>query len=213
MHMSTKVLIPADDPSLVTLGDAKIALGLSATDTSKDEQLLLMIRWASEEISVMANRVFAREKVIDRYRDFGDSPRMFLSHYPVAETDIEDVSFGDGMTITDFELDERTGLIYTTSAATWSSPLSITYTGGYDVPFETPMGLAQAAHLLTKEAYYSALRGDASVRMVAHKESRIIYFDPSTQLKALSSGGAGGSGSATRRAVMDFVKKYTNFYI
>jgi len=86
----------------------------------------------------------------------------------------------------------------------------ISYTGGYDLPNDAPESLRQAAILLTRESYYAAIRGDASVKMVGHKESRVSYFDP---MRSMGGGSGGSSGPATpaRRAIDDILRAYTRF--
>jgi hypothetical protein len=64
--------------------------------------------------------------------------------------------------------------------------------------------------MLAREAYYSTLRGDASVRMVAHKESRIIYFDPNVLAK---SGGGGSHGTPAQRAASDLLTHFTRYEV
>jgi hypothetical protein len=70
--------------------------------------------------------------------------------------------------------------------------------------------------LLTREAYYTTQRGDASVRSISHKESRIIYFDPATQMKAAAAAGGGGGGgggaaggTAAQKAAQSLLQRYT----
>jgi hypothetical protein len=58
--------------------------------------------------------------------------------------------------------------------------------------------------LLGREAYYASVRGDSSVRMIGHKESRIIYFDPNS-----ASSKSGSAGSATFRAAADLLSHFT----
>ena len=61
----------------------------------------------------------------------------------------------------------------------------IAYSGGYNLPDEAPPALKQAAMMLMREAYYASVRGDATVRMIGHKESRIIYFDPNLLARSM----------------------------
>jgi hypothetical protein len=83
-----------------------------------------------------------------------------------------------------------------------------TYAGGYAIPQEVPPALRQATLLFAKDYYQTTQRGDQSIRQIAHKESRIIYFDPATMMKAMNSGGGGG-GSAAQNAARNLLQRYT----
>jgi hypothetical protein len=89
----------------------------------------------------------------------------------------------------------------------------VTYTGGYELPFESPPALRQAAILAVREAYYASIRGDATIRMVGHKESRVIYFDPNAALKAISGSGSGGGGSAATRSMKALLERFTRMEV
>jgi hypothetical protein len=197
----------AENFQLVTLRDAKLALNIPESSTSSDAQLELLIKWCSEEIAIMCNRNFAQESVTERFSDFDNAPRLFLSYAPVKEI----VSVTDDDVVidpADYVVDVRNGIL---SMEWWSGATVIQYTGGYDLPFKTPPGLSQAALLMVKEAYYGAIRGDASIRMVAHKESRVMYFDPNAA--AAKAGGSGSGGSPARKAIDRLLMRYTRFFI
>ena len=99
----------------------------------------------------------------------------------------------------DYELDAEKGRL-TRIAAAWVEPVVVTYTGGYELPMEAPFALQSASLLLTREAYYASIRGDASIRSVSHKEARVMYFDPNAKSNAAGGGAAaGGGGSAAHR--------------
>jgi hypothetical protein len=78
-----KVLEPAQTFALLTLDEAKVMLGIAATDTSSDPQLTQMIDWYSAYVSQVANRVFAKEKVRETWRDLQDR-RMCRSSKPTS---------------------------------------------------------------------------------------------------------------------------------
>lgn len=214
MQSSLSVIMPAQDISLVSLYEARLALNLAAsTDTTLDEQIELMIEWSSAEIAALCNRTFARETVTETFRevDAVHNTRIFLSRYPVLSIDsiAED---GEALVrYVDYDLDAASGTLTRLDSA-WFNPVTITYTGGYDLPNEAPRALRQAALLMTREAYYATVRGDATIRMVSHKDSRVIYFDPNAKTGAAASGGASG-GSAARRAVGDLLKHYMRFWV
>lgn len=214
MDVVKNIIVPAKDISFVTPYDARIALNLVTTsDPTLDDMIELLVRWSSDEISTQCSRSFAKETLIETFRDINwVCPRLFLSHWPIVEITsvvengtalVEDVDytvdFDDGKLV-------RLG----SSSTSWIEPVEVTYTGGYELPFETPPALQQAAILLVREAYYAAKRGDATIKMVAHKEARVIYFDPNAlALKA----GSGASASPARRAIGDLLQCFMRFEV
>lgn len=217
MQEITKVITPAEDDSLISMYYARLGLNMqNSTDATVDEQIEMFIRWVSNEISTTCNRTFAREKVEETYRDIAEfATKIWVSHYPIAE--IESVT-EDGEALeedVDYEVDKKNGVLLRLDGSAWIEPVVVTYTGGYRLPFEAPEALQQAAILQIREAYFATVRGDATIRMVSHKEARVIYFDPAQQARALMGGGAGGAGGLTpaRRASADLLKRYTRFFI
>jgi hypothetical protein len=175
-----KVLEPATSFAILTLAEAKIMLGIG-TDTTHDAQLQQMIDWYSAYVSQIANRCFAREKVRETWRDLQDR-RVFTSHYPVLETDIESVEAPRGSLIagTDYELEEASGKVSLFGSR--NEPIVVTYTGGYNLPDDAPDDLKDATYLLVKNGYYQGLRGSvAGIRSISHKDQRVMFFDPNTQ--------------------------------
>lgn len=211
MLSSLTVVTPAQSLSLVSLYEAKIALGLaSSTDEALDEQLEMFIEWSSAEIAALCNRTFAKETVVETFNtNTNYNNRIYLSRYPVrAITAISE----DGTPLVvddDYTVDMITGMVTRVDGA-WSAPASFSYTGGYDLPNDSPKALRQAALLMTREAYYATSRGDASVRMIRHKDSSITYFDPNAKSGASS---AGSEGSPARRAVGNLLQHFTRFWV
>lgn len=210
MQSSMVVIEPAKDISLITLYEAKLALNLSTSnDTTTDDQLEMLIEWSSAEIAALANRTFAKERVSETFRNVDTyySTRLFLSHWPVHSIEVVDED-GDTLVADDgYEVDARSGTLTRLNAA-WGDPVTVTYTGGYDLPYDSPRALRQAALLLTREAYNAAVRGDATIRMIGHKESRVIYFDPNAK-----SGGGGSTKSPAQRAVGDLLRHFMRFEV
>lgn len=192
-----KVLEPAQSFALMTLDELKIALGVGATDTSSDAQLEQMIDWYSAYVSEVANRVFAREKVRETWREL-QSRRIFLSHWPVKEEDIESVEAPRGLLVpgADWELEERSGKLSLFGART--EPIVVTYTGGFNLPDESPNDLKSAATILVRKSRAEAQReATAGIRSLSHKESRVMFFDPN-QSQGSSQGGSSGGAEAIR---------------
>src|SRR5215471_11961627 len=90
------VLTPATNFDLMTLQEAKTMLGMSLTDTSDDAQLQLFIDINSATVARLCNRTFAREEVSETWRELNGGHRIFLSHWPVLSSDIEDVESPEG---------------------------------------------------------------------------------------------------------------------
>jgi hypothetical protein len=209
-----KVLTPATSFSLMTLEEAKIMLGISPADTSSDAQIQELIDQNSAVISALCNRVFAREEVRETWRCLGDhycaaTVRVFLTHFPVLEADIQKVEGPNG-TVLDpatYELEEGSGKLQVFNG--YSEPLVVTYTGGYDLPDEAPDALKRAISLMVSssrtEAAQAAVTG---VRMIAHKDSRIMYHNPAQAAKASS-----GGGSSATQAVNSLLKSFTRYWI
>ena len=207
MQTSIEVVTEAKDVSLLTVHDAKLGLNL-LTPSIIDDQIELLIKWASSEIAKLCNRVLAQETVIETVLEL-ESPRIFLTHYPVKE--ITEISEDDVVLSTvDYNLDKKTGIMTRASGAFWSAPVVIKYTGGYDLPQKAPPELASAALLLTRESYHAALKGDASIRMIMHKQSRIMFFDPNA---AAAKSASSSSGTAARRAFTDLLRGFTRFVV
>ena len=117
------------------------------------------------------NRCFAKEQVEETWR--GDPPpyenyRIFLTHYPVADADIELVAV-NGSLITDYELENASGKL---SLGAWADPIIVTYSGGYALPDEAPPALKQAMMLLVQAGRSQIVRGMnmSGIRSISHKE-------------------------------------------
>jgi hypothetical protein len=201
--VTVKILIPAEDFRLMSLTECKIALGIPESDVANDEQLDWLIEVNSQTISTLANRVFAKEKVQETWRCHG-SRRVYLTHWPVKEADIESVTC-DGVANVDFELEEPSGKLSIFSNHV--APVVVIYTGGFDLPDDAPMALKQCCSLLVgaskTEQAAAQLTG---VRMIAHKESRVMFHSDTG-----SSGGGGGSSSSA--GMRETVKALLGHYI
>lgn len=213
MQNIAKILVPGTDFALATVADIKTALRL----TGDDAQLQLLINWASDDIATLCNRVFAKETVEEQFFDFANmSDVVFLSHMPMAlmNTDYDEVVFEGGTQLVrniDYDFEPKTSTFYRKGGAAWAEPLMITYTGGYDLPEESPLALQQAVMILTREMYYASIRGDATIRSVSHKESRVVYFDPNAS--AARALGASGSGTPAHRAINDLLTHFRRYFL
>jgi hypothetical protein len=211
-----KVITPAESYDLATLDEIKTLLGLALTDTHEDAVLAMWITQYSDVIATICHRVFAKEKVIETWRGDTkpfdtDNGRLFLTHYPVVDTDIESITAPDGATIdpTGYELENGSGKLQFFNA-TWSEPIRITYTGGYDLPEEAPPALKQALALLVNNARIWQSRSLTSgVRSISHRESRVQFFDVNQAVAKM--GGAGPLAMASEM-VNALLSAYIRFY-
>jgi len=197
-----KILEPADTFDLLSLDELKHMLGISDTDATQDQTLQELITRYSDVISTLCNRVFAKEKVRETWRCLG-SRRVFLSHWPAAESDIESVECPRGtvMDPSTYEFEEKSGKLEL--FASRSEPIVVTYTGGYDLPDEAPPALKQACELLVREeqAYVRAI-GMSGIRSLTHKESRVQFYDTAATGANASKGGMSVILSPTANALL-----------
>ena len=212
VDITVKVLTPATSFALMTLAEAKIALGILPEDVSQDDTLTFLIDQQSSVVSVLTNRVFARERVRETWRYIGGY-RIFLQHWPVNEADIESIEAG-GILLdpSEYEVEEASGKVSNFNG--WREPVVVTYTGGFTMPSEVPPALKQAVALLVKDV--RVVSGGASsalesgVRMIQHKDSRVMYYQAGTTSSTTSSG---GTGTATRTAVMNLLQKFMHVWV
>jgi hypothetical protein len=140
--------------------------------------------------------------------------RVFLSHWPVREQDIETVESPRGSLLpgTDYELEEASGKLSLFGART--EPIVVTYTGGFDLPYEAPHDLKSAAAILVRRGRTEAQReATAGIRSIQHKDSRVMFFDPNASQGG--GGGNGGSGTSTEaiRAVHALLYHYSRLEV
>jgi hypothetical protein len=197
----TKVVDAATNFDLLTLDEAKLLLGIALTDTSQDEIVTTLITSFSRMISTLCNRTFARETVIETWREMFNG-RIFLSHWPVKEADIQTVSSGSVvLDNTMYELEEKSGKVSFISnpggsqSVPWLWPAVVTYTGGYMLPDEAPFDLKQACAILIRDERMRMRQAQvAGIRQISHKESRVAFFDPNALLLRMMQLSAKGFG-------------------
>jgi hypothetical protein len=188
-----KVLTPATTYDLMSLAEMKEVLNIPSTDTSSDAELAVQITRFSDVISVTCNRVFAQETVAETWRGIS-SNRVFLTHFPALESDIQTVECPRGSVIdpSTWEFEEKSGKLEL--YASMSDPIVVTYTGGYLLPDGAPPALKQAMELMILEYRAMVARLEAGgVRSISHKEARVMFFDP---LAMLAKGQGLGWGTA-----------------
>jgi len=206
-----KILTPATEIAFVSLAEVKVMLGITTSDPDLDAQLDMWIDQNSATIMRLCNRIFAREEVRETWRDIGDR-RVFLSHWPVEEADIESVEDGGALLAPgDYELEEGSGKV--TRFGGWAEDVVITYWGGYDLPDDCPLPLKQACGMLVRESKMAGIFDIAAsgIRSISHKEKRVQFYD--TTKIATGGGGTGGGGSRTANAVDRLLVHYTRWEV
>jgi hypothetical protein len=204
-----RVLDPADQVAFLTLREAKLLLGLPPTgaDPIDDERLQLQINIASATIMRLCNRVMAYERIAETWRNFNPVRTLFLSHFPVNEDDVEEVIGGGGPLA--FELEEQSGTLHGNFGG---GDVRIVYSGGFELPDEAPLDLKQACLLMLSSQRSAATRESIEgIRMIAHKDSRVLFFDPNaTAAKVTGTGGGSRSGVP---AVDALLGHYTRLWV
>ena len=214
--ISIKVITPANSYDLATLDEVKTMIGIPLTDTSEDEILQLWITNYSDIIATMCNRVFAYETVLETWRGDTkpfdtDNGRVFLTHYPVADADIQSVTGPDGTDLsTGYELENASGKMQFFNIS-WSEPIRITYSGGYQLPDEAPPALKQALALVVQMARIWQSRSlSTGVRSISHRESRVQFYDI---LALLGKATAPGPLGMVSGMVNSLLYKYIRYYV
>jgi len=207
---NVEVLTPATSFDLMTLDEAKQMLGISLTDTSDDAQLAMFIDINSATISRLCNRVFAREEVTESWRELNGGNRVFLSHWPVLQADIESVQSPLGTMVSpdDWELEEASGKVSFFGVAA-IEPVVITYWGGYNLPNEAPGALKHALALLNLQSRLLASLGTiGGIHQLSHKEARISFHDPAKILAA-----AMGQAAGMESPLMQVLSHYIHYEV
>jgi hypothetical protein len=213
---TVQVLTPATSTDLMTLADAKMWLGIAATDTSQDVIVQAMITTFSEEIAERLNRhptvTIGYEEVNETWRETMNG-RLFLSHWPVKAADVVSVSDAATLLTADsYELAEDSGKLSNIvfggqMAVSWNHPVVVHYSGGYNLPTECPLPLQHALILLIREERIRMLQAQtAGIRQISHKESRVAFFDPNLLLLRSI-----GMKSPTLQAIESILTHYMRF--
>jgi hypothetical protein len=212
-----EIVTPATSHDLVTLDEAKMMLGIPLTDTSQDVQLAMMITQNSILIAEYCNRgargahTFGKETLIETVFDIGEGKPVWLSHYPIAPANITSVEANGALT-TDYKLDANTGKLGVNGGSgIWGAPVIVEYTGGYELPAEAPFPLKQACVAFIREdRIRNQQAAVAGIRMVSHRDARVMFFDPNAVVIAQT---RGGGGSPALQAMQKLLMKYTRIEI
>lgn len=208
-----KILTQASSYDLISLADLKIMFGIPASDLSQDELLSMFITTYSDLIATYCNRVFAYEQVNEIWRcvehdDTNAMTRLFMSHYPLdlSAPILIESPIGSPLDSSSYEIEEKSGKIELLE--TYVEPIFVTYAGGYLLPDDSPPALKQALGLMIREGQAMMQRLAVSgIRSIAHKDSRVQYFDSqATAAKIGSAGVSAISMSAANNLLMHYVR-------
>ncbi len=217
VDITVKVLTPADDHALIALEDAKIMLGIAGSDVASDQQLQMQIEQNSLAVARLCNRVFAKEKVRETHRCVAEqycpdgSSRIFLTHWPVKQTDIESVESPKGTLLDpmEYEIEEGSGKL--TIFGGGVGEIVVTYTGGYDLPDEAPLPLQYAVVTIVRENKSAVQQAELSgIRMISHKDARVMFHSPTT---STSSSRTGTTSSGVSQAVDRLLAHFTRLEV
>jgi hypothetical protein len=204
------VITEATNFDLISLDEFKVLVGIHPTDTSQDQVLQEYITQYSDVIATVCNRVFAYEEVSEIWRcvnhdDTNTMTRLFLSHYPLdlsATLTVESPT-GSPLDPSSYAIEKKSGKIEL--LGTYTEPITVTYSGGYNLPDESPPALKQAAALMVREGQALMNRlAVIGIRSISHKDSRVMYYDASQQGKGLTISGI--IGGATNNLLMHYVR-------
>ena len=204
--VTVNVITPATEFALMTVDEMKTALGGVTGTPATDAQWDWLIDVNSATISELCNRVFAKEEVEETWREVQNGQRIFLTHYPVKAADIQSVETNGGTRL-DYELEEQSGKLQIFS--NFREPIVVHYTGGFTLPDEAPLPLKQACVLMSATWKANlAMVQVTGVRMISHKEARVMFHTPTT-------GGQGGNSSTggVPPAVESILTQYTRFWV
>jgi hypothetical protein len=170
--------VPAVNLSLATTDEIKNLIGIPLADLTQDTSLTVMIEVASAVIMRACNRIFAYETLTEEW-DWVFNGRIMVSHFPLVKSDITSVVDGSGTTLgvdADFKVEEWSGKLENKNGWVW--PVTVSYSGGYNLPDEAPLPLKYATSILVRDMIIQATRQSMQgIRSITHKEARVMFFD------------------------------------
>ena len=208
MHSTLEIISEAPEsagPDLVSLDDLKLALGIEGT--TEDATLAAAITFQSRIIAEYCERRFGLAEVVetftfDRYEDMLQRQALTLSLYPVVEV-TEVLSAGTGAT--DYSFDPVSGRLWMANGYCWVDTVTVSYSGGYDLPEEAPARLQRAVIDAVNAGRTSSYR-DPTIREVQHGDARVSYFTPSVSSTT-------GSSDFLSAAAAELIKPYRRLHV
>lgn len=204
MHQILEILEEATDsagPDLISLNDLKLALGIDGT--AEDAQLQAMITFQSRIIAEYCDRRFGLAEAVETFTfDRGEvmptRAALTLSLYPVVE--VIEVSTA-GATASDYDFDPATGRLW--ADGWWPGSVSVLYSGGYDLPEQSPARLQKAVIEAVHEGRTVGSR-DPSIQVVQHGDTMIRYFTSAT---------SSASPGFLSAPVIDLIRPYRRLHV
>jgi len=212
----TRVITPAASLDLVTLDQAKVALGIAPGDTSKDAQIQQHITASSVAINNWCDRIFAvqvyRDQVRNAYGCYGEP--FITRQYPIVVDDdgLPVVAVTENGAVLDpayLEVYPDGGALYRLDSAAmplgWGTALMVVdYTAGFDpIPPDV-----QGACLEWVGTRYTSVGRDLSVRSETIPDLITQVYD--------GDGGGGSSGATSTAmppAVRDWLMPYKLWWV
>ena len=187
----------------------KDALGILDTDTSQDEIIALQITQMSDVISDRMQSRLCKRESCRRPGAILTSRRVYLSHWPAKAADITSVECPRGSTPyvngVDWELEEKTGKLSLFTGQ--SEPISVTYTGGYNLPDEAPPALQAACEILVRSyRIWNIRQATSGIRSISHKDARVMFFDPNVLIKAIGSTPLATAGQTVKDLLYHYMR-------
>jgi hypothetical protein len=206
MQSLLSVTTPANNYLLTSLANLKLELGVN--DNSQDARLNLLIKQVSSAISVICDRVFAKETVSEVFRLSGSGSNfdrtwtsgsaetvrncLILRRRPIVEIVSVNID-GTDLTTSEYEVDFGAGLLYRLTdndvrIGWYGLKVSVSYSSGYTLLDELPSEIELACMLWIKSLRAQINRSDNSIKVEdAPDLMRREYFDP---LRSITSGSA-----------------------
>jgi hypothetical protein len=208
MHSILEIISEDPDsagPDLVSLDDLKLALGIEGT--TEDATLAAAITFQSRIIAEYCERRFGLAQAVEtftfnRYEDMLQRQALTLSLYPVVEV-TEVLSAGTGAT--DYSFDPASGRLWMSTGYCWIDTVTVSYSGGYDLPEEAPARLQRAVIDAVNAGRTSSYR-DPTIRELQHGDRRVSYFTPSVSSTT-------GSSDFLSAAAAELIKPYRRLHV
>ena len=177
---------------------------MSSRTSTTDAQWKWLIDVNSAAIVGLLNRTLAYEEVQETWRGVQNGQRVYLSHFPVKADEIESVTTKGGDCL-DYELEEASGKLQIFTD--YSEDVVVTYWGGYHLPDDAPMELKQCIVLMaaTWKAQLAMVQV-TGVRMISHKESRVMFHSPVTTGSTQSAGPSAGVPPSVEAILQGFTR-------
>ncbi len=212
-YQLSRVMVPATNLALVTLDQAKVALGIDPADTSKDALVQRYIDQISAAIDRYCGRTFARQTYRDQNRyacnwlNPGDPLLTRQWPIPLDDGGVPVLTVTEGGTVVDpaqWEVDTETGSLYRLDASAmmypWTSNLIVLdYDAGYDV---IPADVQGAALQYLSQQWFTDIRDPTLRSETIPDVISQTYADPS----------AGGS-TAVPLGVRDWLTPYRRWFV